>query len=219
MSLLDLIDAKRPEILRIAAKHGARDLRLFGSVARLNDREASDVDLLADVSDFREQLALMEDLRQLLGVQVDVVADAASEFRSRVLPDAIPLDAPDFREQAVLQSQRPYDQLERDHERLRLMLDHCDEILQVVSGLSRERYMADPLPRYALLKLLELVGEYAARISPEFKAEHGDIPWTQMAGFRNRAVHDYGRLDFGKIWDEIIDIDVPKLKVQLEGLL
>jgi len=220
MSLLDLIVEKRPEILRIAAKHGARNLRLFGSVARGEERETSDVDLLAEVEDYHGQLGLIGELYQLLGVEVDVVADPPlPQFRDRILGEAIPLDAPDFREQAVLQSQRPHDPLERDYERCRSMLSRCEEAISMAAETTRNAFLTQPMPQYALIKVLELIGEYATRISDDFKDAHPEVPWNPMIGFRNRAVHDYERLDLASIWDETIQVSLPELKAQLEKLL
>ena len=220
MSLLDLIDEKRPEILRIAAKHGAKDLRLFGSVARGEDHEGSDVDLLADVAGYRDHLRLIGELQALLGVEVDVVPDPPlPEFRERILSEAIRLDAPDFREQAMIQSQRPHDPMQRDHERLQQMLVHCDEALAIAGETSREVFMRDRVRQYALVKVVEILCEYAGRISPEFKDGHPEIPWVEMAGFRNRAVHDYFRLHLDEVWDDTIQASIPALKIQLEALL
>jgi uncharacterized protein len=220
MSLLDLIVEKRPEILRIAAKHGARDLRLFGSVARGEDHEGSDVDLLAGVPSWGEQLRLMGELGELLGTKVEVIADPPlPEYRERILAEAIPLDAPDFKEQAVLQSLRPRNPLERDYERLHQMLKHCEQVLKRASLMTREMFLSDEFEQYGFVKLLEIICEYAGRLSPEFKEEHPEFDWGSMAAFRNIAVRDYFRLQVEKVWDGNIEVDIPKLKAQLEQLI
>jgi predicted nucleotidyltransferase len=72
------IDRDREEILRIAAQHGARNVRVFGSVARGEDRSDSDVDLLVDMEDERSLLDLVgleQDLEELLQRKVDVLTD------------------------------------------------------------------------------------------------------------------------------------------------
>lgn len=87
---------KRDEILGIAARHGARNIRVFGSVARGEDRPASDLDLLVDMEADRSLLdlvALQLDLEALLLRAVDVVTDASvpQALRDRILGDARPL--------------------------------------------------------------------------------------------------------------------------------
>src|SRR5215207_1199119 len=78
MSTAELIQQKRPEILRIAEKHGARNVRLFGSIVRGQADEASDVDLLVELEPGRTLLdhaALILELEKLLGRKVDVASE------------------------------------------------------------------------------------------------------------------------------------------------
>ncbi len=91
-----LIEAHREEIRRIAARHGARNVRLFGSAARGEDDPASDIDLLVDLEPGRGLLdlgGLLMDLRELLGVRVDVATPALlkDRIRQRVLREAVAL--------------------------------------------------------------------------------------------------------------------------------
>ena len=92
----DLLEAQRTEILRIAARHGARNVRLFGSVARGDDDEKSDIDLLVEIDAERSLLdhaALLLALRALLGDAVDVVSERGLKprIRDRVLREAVAL--------------------------------------------------------------------------------------------------------------------------------
>lgn len=84
----------REEILRIAAEHGAKYVRLFGSVARGEARPDSDVDLLVQLETGRSLLdliAIKQDLEDLLGCKVDVVTEAALSpyIREHVLREAL----------------------------------------------------------------------------------------------------------------------------------
>jgi predicted nucleotidyltransferase len=87
---------KREAILDIARRYGAHDVRLFGSVARGENTEASDVDILVRFERGRSLFdhgGLMADLEDLLGVKVDVISEGGmrERFRSRVLDEAVPL--------------------------------------------------------------------------------------------------------------------------------
>ena len=92
----DLIRAKRDDILRLAARHGATNVRVFGSVARGEAGPESDLDLLVDVGPVHSPwfpAGLMADLELLLGRKVDVVTERALHWyiRDRVLREALPL--------------------------------------------------------------------------------------------------------------------------------
>jgi uncharacterized protein len=91
-----LLDSKRREILALAARHGAKNLRIFGSVARGDAKPDSDIDFLVDLDADRSLLdlgGLLMDLQALLGRPVDVVTEKGlrHRIRDRVLKEAVPL--------------------------------------------------------------------------------------------------------------------------------
>ena len=91
-----ILQQKREEILHVAAKHGARDVRVFGSRARGEGRPDSDLDLLVTLDEDASLLdivAIKQDLEDLLGCKVDVLTeDAISPYiREQVLQQAIGL--------------------------------------------------------------------------------------------------------------------------------
>lgn len=96
MELKDLLEEKREEILAIAARHGAYNVRVFGSVVRGEADKASDIDLLVALEPDRslmDHAALIIDLEKLLGRKVDVVSDRGikQRIRERVLNEAVSL--------------------------------------------------------------------------------------------------------------------------------
>ncbi len=96
MTLKQLIAEKRDEIVGIAAKHGARNVRLFGSAARGEERPDSDVDLLVDAGPTTSSwfpAGLILDLQQILGRPVEIVTEKGLNplIKQRVLQEAIPL--------------------------------------------------------------------------------------------------------------------------------
>ncbi len=91
-----LLQTRRNDILRVAARHGARNLRVFGSVARGDARPDSDIDFLVDLEPGRSLFdlgGLLFDLQTLLGVDVDVVTvkGLRPRIRAQVLQEAVPI--------------------------------------------------------------------------------------------------------------------------------
>ncbi len=96
MTIEQLLHEKRDDIQRIAAKHGASNIRVFGSVARGEARPNSDVDLLIDAGPATSSwfpAGLILDLEELLGRRVEVVTERAlsPHLRDYVLREAVPL--------------------------------------------------------------------------------------------------------------------------------
>src|SRR6266699_1692540 len=106
MSLEELLQAKREDILHTATKYGAYNVRVFGSVARGEADSESDVDLLVDMEPGRSLFdlgGLLMDLQDLLGCNVDVVTEDGlrDRIRKRVLKEAVALiehDLPDLKD-------------------------------------------------------------------------------------------------------------------------
>ena len=80
---------------------------------------------------------------------------------------------------------------------LRHMLDHAREAYALIQNKSREDLDADRLLNLALVRLLEIIGEAASRVSPEERVHYPGILWLQIVGMRNRLIHGYDLVDFG----------------------
>ena len=96
VKLAGWVNQKRGDILRIAQRYGASNIRIFGSVIHGEDNAESDIDILVNFEPGRsllDRVALMQDLEELLGRKVDVVSEKALHWyiRDRVLKEARPL--------------------------------------------------------------------------------------------------------------------------------
>ena len=94
--LEEILPTQRPRILELARQHGARNVRVFGSVRRGESRTKSDLDLLVEMEEGRsllDRVALAQDLEDLLGHKVDVVNEKALHWfvRDRILAEATAL--------------------------------------------------------------------------------------------------------------------------------
>ena len=96
MGIDDLLGARREDVLRLAAKHGARNVRIFGSAARGEANATSDLDFLVELEPGHNLLdmgGLLMDLQALLGRPVDVISEKGlrPSIRARILREAVPL--------------------------------------------------------------------------------------------------------------------------------
>jgi hypothetical protein len=96
MGIKELLESRRNEIMDLAGKYGAKNLRIFGSTVRGEAGPASDVDLLVDMEEGRNLLDLVgfwQDLEELLGCRVDVITDGGISpyLRERIYAEAVPL--------------------------------------------------------------------------------------------------------------------------------
>lgn len=99
---------------------------------------------------------------------------------------------------------------ERDLARIRHMLDAASKLRRHTAGRSRVDLDADELLGLAAVRLLEILGEAARRVSQETRAQYPDVPWRQMAGTRDRLVHGYDQVDMDIVWTILSD-ELPKL--------
>ncbi len=105
-----------------------------------------------------------------------------------------------------------------DCRRLKHILDNADEAFNMAWGRTRNDLDIDRQLNLSLVRLLEIVGEAAARVSRECREQHPVIPWLDIIGLRNRLIHGYDSVDFDILW-EIVRRDVPMLISQLDQAL
>ena len=98
------------------------------------------------------------------------------------------------------------------------MLDHTREAIEIAASRKREDLDTDRLLEFGLVRLVEIIGEAAARITDDFCSAHPQIPWTQVVAMRNRLVHGYNDVDLDVLWDTLRE-DLPPLAAEPEKLL
>lgn len=102
-------------------------------------------------------------------------------------------------------------------ERLRDILDAAEEI-EALRPATQAQYDSDRLAQLGLLKLIEIIGEAAHHVPDDIRAEHPDVPWTEVVGMRNRTVHGYFEVNFDLVWLVAAE-EIPKLVPQIQGVL
>jgi len=92
------------------------------------------------------------------------------------------------------------------------------KVQKYTAGVTWEQFQGNEVLQNAIMHLVQITGEAARKISPEFKAQHPAIPWEGMVGMRHRLVHDYFRIISAKIW-EVVEMDLPALIPLIEPLV
>jgi len=98
------------------------------------------------------------------------------------------------------------------------MLDTAREALSRIQGKTRDDYDENRDLRLALTYLLQIIGEAARRVSPEFRQAHAHIPWKAIVGMRHKVVHDYMNVDEDIVWDTVSE-ELGPLILELEKIL
>jgi uncharacterized protein with HEPN domain len=102
--------------------------------------------------------------------------------------------------------------------RIRHMLDHAQEAVALLAGKEKADLSSNRVLELALVRLVEIVGEAATRLSIEDQARYSSVPWKEIVGMRNRLVHGYDAIDLDVLWDTV-RIDLPQLIEELERIL
>lgn len=99
------------------------------------------------------------------------------------------------------------------------IVEASDAIARFLADFDEESYfLVDELRQSAVLQKLIVIGEAAARISPEVRERHTKVPWADIIGFRNIVVHVYFSVDWSIVWVTATR-DVPRLRRQIEQIL
>lgn len=181
---------------------------LFGSYARGEQTEASDLDLLLQCAPttYFKVLDLKFELEALFQKKTDLVTTGGLSPHVQPYID---------RDKILFYMKN---QALGDKARIAHMLEAAEDAIAFVAGQSYEAYAADYKLRLASVKLIEIIGEAASAISPETKNRHPQVAWRSAIGMRNIAVHEYFGIDYPIVWKTILD-DLPALVQQLKTIL
>ncbi len=98
------------------------------------------------------------------------------------------------------------------------MLDMSKKATRLAQGKDQAEFGRDEALQLALAHLIQIIGEAARRVSPEFREAHPQIPWRAIVGMRHKIVHDYMEVDEDIVWDTVRHELLP-LVTQLEAVI
>lgn len=98
------------------------------------------------------------------------------------------------------------------------MLSAVERVIRYTLGKTFEDLKSDDMMYYAVVKNIEIIGEAANLLSPEFIDSHPATPWKQVKGMRNYIVHEYFQIDDVVVWGVVTE-DIPVLRQQIQKYL
>ena len=107
----------------------------------------------------------------------------------------------------------------------REFFDYVEDVIEAMSnseefvrGMKYEEFIRDQKTIYAVVRALEIIGEAVRKIPASVRNQHPEIPWKNMAGMRDKLIHEYFGVNFRIVWDAV-QKDIPPLKPLFEKIL
>jgi len=96
--------------------------------------------------------------------------------------------------------------------------DAINKGISFINKMSYEEFKEDEKTQFALIRVIEILGEASKKIPSEIKSQNPSIPWREMSGMRDLLIHDYFGVNIEVIW-ETVKNDLPELKEKVQNLI
>jgi len=103
-------------------------------------------------------------------------------------------------------------------EYLRHILEECRFILTTTSDITKEQLLEDEVMKRAVVRSLEIIGEASKKIPADIQLKWPAISWKNMAGMRDRLIHDYVGINYSIVWD-VVHNKIPDLEKQIASAI
>jgi uncharacterized protein with HEPN domain len=98
------------------------------------------------------------------------------------------------------------------------ILQCIDHIAEYIDDMNEQDFLANQMVKDAVVRNFEIIGEATKRLSMDFREKYSKIPWKQMAGMRDKLIHDYLEVDYAVVWYTASNL-LPTLQSQIEKIL
>ena len=101
---------------------------------------------------------------------------------------------------------------------LRHILDAITKADGYLQGVDETAFQQNSLIQDGVIRQIEIVGEATRHLSKDLRSQYSEIPWEDIAGMRDKLIHDYFGVDVDKVWLTAKD-DLPNLKIKIQQIL
>jgi uncharacterized protein with HEPN domain len=101
---------------------------------------------------------------------------------------------------------------------LKHISDECDYLISIPPSLTKDDFLHDETLKRAVVRSLEIIGEATKKIPTDFKKQWDSIHWKNMAGMRDRLIHDYLGINYSIVWD-VLKNKIPELSDQIKKVI
>ena len=108
--------------------------------------------------------------------------------------------------------------IKKDKAYLRHILDAVSDIKRFMEGLTKEEFLEKKEKQYAVLRALEIIGEATKNLSKEMKTKSSEIQWKDIAGMRDKLIHEYFGVNLDLVW-KTVSKNLPELEKQVSQML
>ena len=193
-------------------RYGVKELGVFGSYLRGEQRQDSDLDLLVDFEkdiSLWDVMELEEYLSERLGVRVDLIMKSSLRFRphtaEKILKSYVPVM--ENWKDIIRQKEMP----KRDYrEYIKDILQECEFVRKYTQGIEYEDFLESDLLRHAVVRALEVIGEAVKNLPNELLEKYPQIEWKRVKGMRDRLAHAYFGVDYELLW-KVVKEELPIL--------
>ncbi len=108
--------------------------------------------------------------------------------------------------------------LKSDIEFLKHINDEAAFIIEFTESITEEEFNNDRLLKKGIVRCFEIIGESTKKVDLDFRIKYNAIPWREMAGLRDKLIHDYTGVDYTLLWNFCKTI-IPKLHFQISEII